>query len=114
MNELVGLPPVPVRYSLILIGLLLRTCSAVVPLCRGPWPGAVHAPRPVRSPSNGAGPEVTVKVALTLAPGATASKVWDVSSVPVTTEVHPSGFDRLSFTPETGALLVLVNVSVTC
>src|SRR3954471_13314393 len=114
MNPLVGLPPVPVRYSLILIGLLFRTCSVVVPLCRGPWPGVVQAPRPVRSPSNAAAPEVTVKVALTLAPGATDSNGCGVAVVAVTTEFHPAGVDRLSLTPEAGDSEVFVNVSVTC
>ncbi len=66
MNELVGLPLVPVRNSLILIGLTLRTFSVVVSDCLAPFVGFVHEALPIRSPLKGAGPEVTLKVALTL------------------------------------------------
>ena len=60
-----------------------------------------------------AGPEVTLKVALTLAPGATESNVCDVSVVPGTTEVHClSGTEMLSFTPTAGDPVVFVNVTV--
>src|SRR2546423_1060411 len=89
MNELVESVLVPMRNSLILIGLRLRTFSVVVSDCLGPCPGFVHDAVPTRSPLNGAGPAVTRKVALTLAPGATGSaNVTEVSVVPGTTEVH--------------------------
>ena len=70
MNELVALVGelLPMRNSLILIGLVLRTFSAIDADCPSP-----HVALPIRSPLNGAGPEVTLNVALTLAPGATGS-----------------------------------------
>src|SRR6266536_231368 len=71
MNALVGLVLLPARNSLILTGLTLRTFSAVIPNCLVPCVGFVHEALPIRSPLKGAGPEVTLKVALTLAPGAT-------------------------------------------
>ena len=77
------------RNSLILIGLTFRTFSAVVSDCVLPLAWFVHEALPTRSPLKAAGPEVTLKVALTLAPGATGSAiVIDVSVVPGTTEVH--------------------------
>lgn len=55
-----------------------------------------------------------MKVALTLAPGATgSSKVTEVSSVPLTTAVHPAGADRLNLTPTAVEPVVFVNVWVT-
>src|SRR6202012_2033125 len=68
MNELVGLVLVPVRNSLILIGLTFRTFSVLVALFRPPLPGLLHVSSATRSPPNAAGPEVTLNVALTLAP----------------------------------------------
>src|SRR5450755_1021651 len=113
MNELAGLVLVPVRNSLILIGLTFRTFSVVVWLCLAPFAGSVHAALPIRSPSNAAGPEVTVNVALTLAPGATEANVFDPSLVPGTTEVHClPGTEMLSFTPTAVDPVVLVNVTV--
>jgi len=55
-----------------------------------------------------------LKIALTLAPGATGSaKVFDDSLVPVTTEVHCfEGREMLSWRPATGAPVVLVKVTV--
>src|SRR5262245_55070605 len=100
MNALVGLALVPVRNSLILIGLAFRTFSVVISLCLTPFAGFVHEALPIRSPSNAAGPEVTLKVALTLAPGATESNVCDVSVVARTKELHCLlGTEMLSFTP---------------
>src|SRR5258707_2852096 len=113
MNALVGLGLVPARNSLILIGLTLRTFSAVVSDCRPPCPGLVHEALPIRSPLKGTGPEVTLKVALTLAPGATESNVCDVSVVPGTKEVHCLlGTEMLSFTPTARDPVVFVNVTV--
>ena len=90
MNESVELAgePALMRNSLILTGLTFRTFSAVVSDCV--WPlRFVHEALPTRSPLKAAGPEVTLKVALTLAPGATGSaNVFDVSVAPETTEVH--------------------------
>jgi len=58
---------------------------------------------------------VTLKVALTLAAGATGSaKLFDVSAVPATTDLHPSpGAEILSVTFAAGAPVLLVNVTVT-
>ena len=77
MNESVALAGAPalMRNSLILIGLTLRTFSAVVSDCVTPLVACFHEARPTRSPLKAAGPEVTLKVALTLAPGATGSAI---------------------------------------
>ena len=94
MNEFVELAgePALMRNSLILIGLTFRTFSAVVSDCVAPLVWFVHEALPTRSPLKAAGPEVTLKVALTLAPGATGSaNVFDVSVAPETTEVHCRG-----------------------
>ena len=73
------------RNSLILTGLTFRTFSAVVSDCFWPVDWFVQEALPIRSPLKAAGPEVTLKVALTLAPGATGSaNVFDVSAVPET------------------------------
>ena len=99
----VGGEPALTRNSLILIGLTFRTFSAVVSDCVAPC-RFVHEALPTRSPLKAAGPEVTLKVALTLAPGATGSAiVFDVSVLPATTEVHPVGTERLNLTPVAGA-----------
>src|SRR5437588_2205774 len=112
MKALVGLVLVPTRNSLILIGLTLRTFSAVVADCRPPCPGFVHEAMPIRSPLKGTGPEVTLKVALTLAPGATESNVFEVWVVPGMTEVHClSGGEMLSLTPAAADPVVFVNVT---
>src|SRR5215471_724476 len=114
MNALDGLVLVPARNSLILIGSTFRTVSVVVSDCLPPFIGFVQKTLPIRSPLKGTGPEVTLKVALTLAPGATGSgNVTDVSVVPGTKEVHClSGSEMLSFTPTAGAPVVFVNVTV--
>src|SRR5579862_3177352 len=120
MKEFVALAGVaePRANSLILIGLTFRTFSAAMSDCV--WPLAfVHEALVTMSPLKAAGPEVTLKVALTVAPGATGSaNVFDVSIVPVTTEFHvpatpapappgPLGTEMLSVTPVTGATEVL-------
>src|ERR1017187_194190 len=115
MNESVELAGGPelMRNSLILIGLTFRTFSAVVSDCF-PLVGSVHETLATRSPLKAAGPEVTLKVALTLAPGATGSaKVFDVLFVPETTDVHYLlGTEMLNSTPLAGAPVVLVNVTL--
>src|ERR1700722_11290615 len=118
MNPLVGVVPVPARNSFILMGLTWRTFSAVAAICLppcpwmpGPW--FVHEALPIRSPLKGTGPEVTLKVAFTLAPGATESNVCDVRVVPVTKEAHcRPGTEMLSRTPTAGDAPVFVNVTV--
>src|SRR6266487_4579325 len=113
MNALAGLVLVPVRNSLILIGPTFRTFSAVVSLCLAPFAGFAHEALPIRSPLKAPGPEVTLKVALTLAPGATESNVCDVSVVPGTKEVHCLlGTEMLNFTPAARDPVVFVNVTV--
>src|SRR6476646_7057645 len=115
MKASVGLPLVPVRNSLILIGLTLRTFSVVVAERLPPFAGFVQAALAIRSPLKAAGPEVTSKVVLTLAPGATEANVCDVSVVPGMTAVHClSGREMLNFTPTARDPVVFVNVTVDC
>src|SRR6185503_3323359 len=112
MNALVGLSLVPVRNSLIRIGRTLRTFSVVVSDCLAPV-GSVHEPVATRSPLNAAGPAVTVKVALTVAPGATESNLFDVSVVPGRNEVQSVvGTEMLSSTSAAADAVVFVNVTV--
>src|ERR1017187_4491914 len=114
MNESVGLvgEPALMRNSLILIGLTFRTFSAVVSECFPPFAGFVHETLPTRSPLKAAGPEVTLKVALTLAPGATGStNVFDVWVAPATKEVHCLGTEMLNWTPAAGAPVGFVDVT---
>src|SRR3954453_793320 len=103
MNELVPLAGLlePMRNSLIFIWLGLSTRSAI----DADW--SPHVAVPIRSPLKGAGPEVTLSVRLTLAPGATASATVTGASV-----VQPAGTLMPSLTPETGAPVVLVNVTI--
>src|ERR1035437_3065098 len=113
MNEFVesvGEPSL-MRKSLIFTGLTFRTFSAVVPDCA--LPPVVHRALPTRSPLKAAGPEVTLKVALTLAPGATGpANVFDVWVVSATKAVHCLGAEMLNRTPVAGAPVVFVNVTV--
>src|SRR3954470_24791983 len=113
MNEFVGSVLVPMRNSLILTGLVSRTRSVVVSRRQTWFFGLIHLTRPARSPSNGVRPAVTVNVALTRPPGATAGKVFERAPVPATTARHRAGVDRLSRTPTAREPVVLVNVSVT-
>ena len=56
---------------------------------------------------------MTLKVAFTLAPGATGSvNVFIFPAAPETTAVHPAGTERLNLTPETGAPVTFLNVTV--
>src|ERR1035438_9759904 len=112
MNEFVSLAgePVLMPNSLILIGLTFRTFSEVFSDCVLPVVRFVHEALPTRSPLKAAGPEVTLKVALTLAPGATGSMiVADVPLAPETKEVHCLGTEMLNWTPTAGAPVVFVN-----
>src|ERR1700691_4312576 len=109
MNEFVEfvVEPSLTRNSLILTGLTFRTFSAVVSECVlpavPPEVGFVHEALPTRSPLKAAGPEVTLKVALTTAPGATGPAiVFDVSVAPATKEVHCLGTEMLNLTPAAG------------
>src|SRR5580658_4020246 len=119
MNEFVELAVEPslTRNSLILTGLTFRTFSAMV----SEWVlpsvpaevGFVQDALPTKSPLKAADPEVTLKVALTLAPGAMGPAiVFDVSVAAVTTEDHCLGTEMLNLTPAAGAAVVLVNVTV--
>src|ERR1700723_1369960 len=120
MNEFVELAgePALMRNSLILIGLTFRTFSAVVSECVPPAvppeAGFVHEALATRSPLKAAGPEVTLKVAVTLAPGATGSAiVTEVLAPPGTKEVHCLlGTEMLNLTPTAGAPVVFVNVTL--
>ena len=77
----------------------------------GPW---VDEEAIVEAVDHQAGPEATLNVPLTLAPGATGpSPAADVLVEPVATEVHPLGTVMLNLTAVAGAPVVLVNVKVT-
>src|SRR5262249_12375045 len=107
-NELVALAePSLMRNSLIFTGLTFRTFCVVCSDCLCP-PALVHAARPERSPLNAAGPDVTLKVALTLAPGASPANVAD----PCATDTHCLGPETPNWRPVTGAPVVLVKVTV--
>src|SRR3954454_6402259 len=99
--------------SLIFNGLTLRTFSAVVSDSVRPLEFVQEA-LPTRSPLEAAGPDVTSKVALTLAPGATGSEnVFAGSAAPETTDFHClSGTEMLNLTAVTGDPVVFVNVKV--
>src|SRR3954467_14549299 len=109
MNELVELlgEPSLMRNSLILTGLTFRTFSAVVSDCFAPVVWFVHWALPTRSPLKAAGPEVILKVALTLAPGATGPMM-----VEVLVAVHCLGTEMLNWTFTAGAPVVFVNAAV--
>src|SRR5579864_2297677 len=117
MNEsvrLAGEPPL-MRNSLTLIGLPFRTFSAVVAECSPS--GFIQRARPTMSPLKAAGPEVTLNTPLTLAPGATGPAavtdvVIDVLGVARAMDVHVLGTEMLSSTPNAGAPVVLVKVTV--
>ncbi len=100
--------------SLILIGLAFRIFSAAVSESFTPLAGFVQEALPTRSPLKAAFPEVTLKVALTPAPGATGfeAKFFAASVVPEATAVHPWGAEMLNLTPAAGAPVVFVNVTV--
>ena len=116
MKEFVRLPGEPelMRNSLIFTGLTLRTFSAVVSTCFSPLVEFVHTALPTKSPLKAASPGVTLKVALTLAPGATGSvNVFDVSFVSATSDVHCTlGGEILSVTPFAGEPVEFVKVTV--
>src|SRR5688572_3042049 len=106
MNWLVGLDPALKRTSLILIGNAFRTRAVVVSDCvlRSQF---VHSALPVTKPAPVRGGAVILKVAVTLAPGATLpSEAFDARTV------HPAGAEMLNLTPDTGAPVVFVNVAV--
>src|ERR1700679_2057223 len=102
------------RNSLILIGPTFRTFSAIAASSFfPPIAGFVHEALPIKSPLKEAVPEVTLKIALTLEPGATVSaNVFAVSVVPEASAVHPLGAEMLSLMPATDAPVVFVNVTV--
>ena len=89
------------------MGSTLRTFSAVVserlPL------GLVQDASATRSPLKADWPDVTLKVALTLAPGATGSENVDA---PEATAVQPLGALRLRLTLVVGTSVLLVKVTV--
>src|SRR5271165_1507989 len=114
MNESVALVGGPelMRNSLILTGFTFRTFSTIVTDCSLSLVWFFHEALPIRSPLRGAGPEVTLNVALTLAPGATGpSNVFEVSELPATSADHCFGNSRLSFTRAAGAPVVFVKVT---
>src|SRR5581483_3497289 len=110
--ELVGEPSLT-RNSLILIGLTFRTFSTAVSVCLAPLVWFAHWALATRSPLKAAEPEVTLKVALTLAPGATGSaNVADVLVAPETTDAHCLGTEMLNWRLTAGTPVVLVKATV--
>jgi hypothetical protein len=86
-----------------------RTLWAVVSNCVPPVVWFFHSALPVRKPAPVVAGEVTLKAALTVAPGATGSvNVFDVSVAPT---VHPVGTEMPNLTSIAGAPVVFVNVS---
>src|ERR1700704_5851339 len=112
MKPLVGLALVPARNSLILIGLMFLMFSVAVCDCVPVLPGLRHWALPTMSPLKAPDPDVTLKVALTLAPGATGCvKLTVLLEVPTAMAVHPClSTETLNFTFETGDPVVFVNV----
>src|SRR5688572_15835684 len=106
MNWFVGLAPAPNRTSLILIGKTFRTLAVVVSDCVLRVAGSIHSALPVRKPAPVRAGAVILKVAVTLAPGATGVlNVIDVSLPPEAFDertVHPAGAEILNLTPGTG------------
>src|SRR5690348_18503109 len=91
MNELVRFSgeAVLIANSLILIGLTFRTFSDAVSESVRPLVECVQDALATRSPLNAADPDVMLKVARTVAPGATASlKVFELSADPETAAFH--------------------------
>src|SRR5207244_2688262 len=107
MNEFVELvvDPSLMRNSLIFTGLTFRTFSAVVSDCVRPF--VIQEALPTRSPLNASGPDVILKVALTVAPGAIGPGNDLAACV-----VQPLCAGMLSLTPVAGAPVVFVNVTV--
>ena len=94
-----------------LTGLTLRTFSVIVSVLVLLF--AVQVSLPIRSPLNAAGPDVTLKVAVTLPPGTiTSSNFFEVDWEFKTTDFHPLGTVMLSVTPFTAAPVVFVYVIV--
>src|SRR6476620_9762034 len=113
MNWLVKSFPTLKRTSLILTGETLRTRWVVVANCGFTVSRAVHSTFPVIRPASVVDGEVTWKIALTLAPAATASEnVFDVLLEFLTRIVQPLRGTILNLTRSAGALVVLVNVKV--
>src|SRR5262249_21238503 len=101
MNEFEPLPVEPIRYSLILTGLVLRTRSLTDALC------APQVAVAVMSPLNDVMPEVTLSVRLTVAPGATGSAIVTGASA-----LQPLGTVMPSLTPDTAAPVVFLKVTI--
>src|SRR5580693_10582184 len=109
MNESVALVGGPelTRSSLIFTGLAFRTFSVIGPDCFVPLAWFVQEALPTKSPLKAADPDVTLNVALTLAPGATGpGKVFAVSELPATTADHWCGTERLNLMSAAGAPVV--------
>src|SRR4029434_10125713 len=113
MNWLVAFVLVLKRTSLILTGRRLRILAVVVSDCFA-FAALVHSTFPVRNPAPVDAGELTRKVVVTFAPG--ASGVSNATDVPVPPDAEtdqPDGTEILSLTPDATAPVVLVNVSVT-
>src|ERR1035437_9693617 len=98
--------------SLILIGLTFRTFSAAVSDCVRPLAVFFHEARATRSPLKEVELDVTLKVAFTLAPGATGPAI--VAEL-LAVAFHPRGVEMLSVTSLTGSPVMFLKVTtVSC
>src|SRR4051794_12997123 len=93
------------------MGLTFRIFSTTVSDCVRAL-ASVHETVALMSPLNAAGPEVTLNVALKLAPGATSALL---GSPPAATAIHPAGNVIFRLTFFTAPLDVLTNATIeTC
>src|SRR5690349_5765613 len=107
MKEFVLLAdPSLTRNSLIFTGLTLRTLPAIFSVCFLPFP--VQDAFATISPLNAAGPEVTLKIMLTLAPRGIG---FGKRGLPLGTAVQPPGSERLRVKPSAGASETLVKTT---
>src|SRR5258708_7948592 len=105
MNWSVELPPALKRTSLIFTAIAFRTLAVLFSNCARA--AFVHSALAVRTPALVVAGERTVKVAHTLAPGATGPpNVFGIAGV------HPVGGAMLKLTPVAAERVVFVNVKV--
>ena len=95
------------------MGSTFRTREEVVSDCLLPACVFVHSALPLRNPPPVVVAEITLKVALTLAPGATGASYVTVEAEPPDAEtVQPAGEEMFNFTSEAGVAALFVNVAV--
>jgi hypothetical protein len=96
------------------MGITFRTREEIVSDCLPPTGLFVHSALPLTKPPPVDVAEMTLKVALTLAPGATGAAYVTVEAEPPDAEtVQPAGAETLNFTSDAGVAAIFVNVAVT-